>query len=34
VLRRHGAQELGRARGQWRDGAWRDFDPRSPLAAL
>jgi hypothetical protein len=24
----------GRAFGQWRDGAWRDFDPRSPLAAV
>jgi hypothetical protein len=34
VLRRHGARDVGRARGEWRDGAWRDFDPRSPLAAL
>ena len=34
VLRRHGALEVGRAQGQWLDGGWRDFDPRSPLAAL
>jgi hypothetical protein len=34
LLRRHGASDLGRAPGQWRDGAWRDFDPRSPLATV
>jgi hypothetical protein len=34
ILRRSGARDLGRAQGQWRDGAWRDFDPRSPLAAI
>ena len=34
VLRRTGAREVGRAQGQWRDGGWRDFDPRSPLAAV
>src|SRR5881394_983284 len=34
VLRRNGAREVGRAQGQWRDGGWRDFDPRSPLAAV
>jgi hypothetical protein len=34
VLRRHGASDLGRAQGQWRDGAWRDFDPRSPLTTF
>jgi len=34
VLRRHGALELGRTQGQWRDGGWKDFDPRSPLAAV
>jgi hypothetical protein len=34
VLRSHGARDLGRAQGQWRDGAWRDFDPRSPLATV
>lgn len=33
VLRRHGAIELGRAEGTWRDGSWRDFDPRHPLTA-
>ena len=34
VLRRNGARDVGRAQGQWRDGAWRDFDPRSPLATI
>lgn len=34
VLRRHAAREVGRTEGIWRDGSWRDFDPRSPLAAL
>ena len=34
VLRNYGATDLGRAQGQWRDGSWRDFDPRSPLAAV
>jgi hypothetical protein len=34
VLRRHGARDIGRAQGQWLNGAWRDFDPRSPLAAV
>ena len=34
VLRRHGARDLGRTEGTWRDGSWRDFDPRSPLGAL
>jgi hypothetical protein len=34
VLRRHGARDVGRAQGQWRDGGWRDFDPRRPLAAV
>ncbi|MBV8032113.1 MAG: hypothetical protein JO035_11445 [Betaproteobacteria bacterium] len=33
VLRRHGAIDLGRAEGTWRDGSWRDFDPRHPLHA-
>jgi hypothetical protein len=31
VLRRHGARDIGRAEGEWRDGAWRNFDPRVPL---
>ena len=33
VLRRRGAVEIGRAEGTWRDGSWRDFDPRHPLHA-
>lgn len=33
VLRRHAARELGRAEGEWRNGSWRDFDPRRPLSA-
>lgn len=31
VLRRCGARDLGVAEGDWRDGSWRDFDPRIPL---
>jgi hypothetical protein len=34
VLRRHRARDIGRTEGDWRDGSWRDFDPRRPLAAL
>lgn len=34
ALRRNNARELGRTEGQWRDGSWRDFDPRLPLAAV
>lgn len=34
ILRKHGARGLGRTEGTWRDGSWRDFDPRSPLGAL
>ena len=34
ALRRHHARDVGRTQGQWRDGGWRDFDPRSPLAAV
>jgi hypothetical protein len=33
VLRRHRARDVGRAEGTWRDGSWRDFDPRRPLSA-
>ena len=33
VLREHGARNMGRAEGQWRNG-WKDFDPRAPLAAV
>jgi hypothetical protein len=34
ILRRHGARNVSRAYGEWRDGSWRDFDPRAPLAAV
>ena len=34
ILRQHHARNVGRAEGLWRDGAWRDFDPRAPLAAI
>jgi hypothetical protein len=34
ILKRHGARDLGRAEGDWRDGSWRDFDPRVPLATV
>jgi hypothetical protein len=33
ILRRHGARDIGRTQGEWRNGSWRDFDPRSPLGA-
>ena len=33
ILHRHHAKEVGRAEGTWRDGSWRDFDPRTPLGA-
>jgi hypothetical protein len=33
VLEQHGARDLGVTEGEWRDGAWRDFDPRAPLTA-
>ena len=28
VLRTHGAGDVERTTGEWRDGAWIDFDPR------
>jgi hypothetical protein len=31
ILKRHGARDVGRAEGEWRDGSWRNFDPRVPL---
>jgi hypothetical protein len=31
ILHRHGALDVGRTEGTWRDGSWRDFDPRHPL---
>ena len=30
VLRAQGAQDIERAEGEWREGAWADFDPRRP----
>lgn len=33
ILRRTGARDTGRTFGEWRDGSWQDFDPRTPLAA-
>lgn len=29
VLREHGARDIERAKGTWRDGKWEDFDPSS-----
>ncbi|MDQ5848211.1 MAG: hypothetical protein M3544_04505, partial [Pseudomonadota bacterium] len=34
LLRQHGARDVGRTEGDWRDGSWRDFDPRAPLATV
>jgi hypothetical protein len=34
ILRQQGARDIGRAEGVWRDGSWRDFDPRVPLATV
>jgi hypothetical protein len=34
TLRLYGARDLGRTEGVWRDGGWRDFDPRAPLATV
>ena len=34
VLRANNARDIGRAEGVWRDGSWRDFDPRQPLGAV
>ena len=34
ILRSYNAREVGCAEGVWRDGSWRDFDPRRPLAAV
>ena len=34
ILRGHSARDVRRAEGEWSDGAWRDFDPRAPLAAV
>jgi hypothetical protein len=34
ALRSHNARDVGRTEGDWRDGSWRDFDPRRPLATV
>lgn len=34
ALRAYNAREVGRTQGDWRDGSWRDFDPRQPLATV
>jgi len=31
VLRAQGALDIERTSGEWRDGAWVDFDPRRPV---
>jgi hypothetical protein len=31
ALRRHGAHAIERQVGQWENGGWKDFDPRSPV---
>ena len=33
-LRANNAREIGRTEGEWRDGSWRNFDPREPLATV
>jgi hypothetical protein len=34
ALRANNARNIGRTEGDWRDGGWRDFDPRTPLATV
>lgn len=34
VLRAHGAQDIERHDGEWRDGQWVDFDPVAPPATI
>lgn len=34
VLERHGAHDIERAHGEWRDGGWHDFDPRAPTQTV
>jgi hypothetical protein len=34
ALRANQARDLGVTQGGWRDGSWRDFDPRRPLATV
>ena len=34
ALRRHGAREVGAAQGEWVNGSWKNYDPRTPLGAI
>jgi hypothetical protein len=34
ALRANNARDVGATQGDWRDGSWRDFDPRAPLATV
>jgi hypothetical protein len=34
VLGAFGARKIERAEGNWRDGGWADYDPRSPTEVL
>jgi len=34
VLRAHGAQDIERREGEWRNGQWVDFDPVAPPATI
>jgi hypothetical protein len=34
ALRACNARDIGVTQGDWRDGSWRDFDPRQPLATV
>jgi MFS family permease len=34
ALRANNARDVGVTHGEWRDGSWRDFDPRTPLATV
>ena len=34
VLRAHGAQDIERHEGEWRNGQWVDFDPVAPPATI
>jgi len=31
ILRREGAVDIEHAKGVWRDGEWKDFDPAAPI---
>lgn len=34
ILDSSGAREIERSEGEWRDGGWRDFDPRVPTETV